>query len=502
MIKPIYLAVVTATLLAIGLRCIEARSFLSQTITLPNGEQYQYVGSSCDTVATPPQSTENSGKPVTLVNRGRQYETPVLFLWFQRVETKTHSNGLAQHFIARLADQDGVERGVTAHISFDDVTWNYFEFPVIPKRSKMLQCNLYPDDTYFHDTNAPVASITTTNPLYGKFPEWKPETLPAVKKVGDVEVRVENLMTGIRPSQGRFNVVNGKRKIDFLPANKGIRLETFVDVSLNSTSDANEEWMVHKAELSDSTGNVVRRMESVPVNMLFESQKMRPWNLPSDTKSFWTTLWPDETAWKLNLELKRFSGFASNELVTFRNVPLLRYSGVFSSIRIPSANSSWTQSQPITQFVTMTQHYQPGDLTSAVGGTNVISIPVVTSFYSLIGPTNEIWMTNSIGPFQVVLMEDMRWSPIIVSASGGPKFHVKIPNAPDDWEVDIVQMTTSSGEPVNVAWGNDAVPGIGNLTYEPFWSVFPPTNTTTVDIVCAVQKPRTAEFFVKPPDTK
>src|SRR5690349_1002523 len=122
--KSFYLAAVTAILLVMGLRYAHAQTAPSQILTLPNGLKYQYIGSTYDTVISPPRSTENAE---TIVNMGQQFETPRLFLWFQRIGTNAQVNRL--NLIARLADQDGVERGTSARLFLDaNSTLEHLEF--------------------------------------------------------------------------------------------------------------------------------------------------------------------------------------------------------------------------------------------------------------------------------------------------------------------------------------------------------------------------------------
>jgi len=313
--KRIWLALVVATAMTGGLRCIEAQPTPPQIITLSNGEQYQFAGVTFDTINVPPPSRKNIGARITQFNEGQKSERPQLFVWFQWSATNAPSARRTSALIARLADQGGVERGATTDPAFDrGVTWDYAEFPVIPRRSQMLQCNFYAGNSL-----NPVASISFTNPLYGHFPEWKPEPVPAVKKAGDLEVRLENLMTGIELSGTPPILANGKQGIGFHPAQSGIHLATFFDVSLTSARGTNEEWVVQSAELSDATGNVL----ASPSNVGSSGGNVSPMTFMGEYRlSLPGTLWPDEAAWRLKLELKRKSGFAPDELVTFKNVPV------------------------------------------------------------------------------------------------------------------------------------------------------------------------------------
>jgi hypothetical protein len=453
--EQIWLAFVTAIFLNASLLDCSAQPGSPPILTLPNGAQLLFAGTTYGTINTPPSPENYIGHHNIQFNEGETFETPQLFVWFQWKETNAPPVRTMPPLFAKLADQKGVERGAVSHPAFwDGVLLSYAAFPVIPRRSQMLQLNFYREEAIFASSLKPVASISITNPLYGHFPEWKPEALPQVRTAGDLEVRLENLE--VQPQITSTGVQQGKRSVT-----RGSNLETFFDVSLKSARGTNEAWMVQRSELSDATGNVIRNMNFAPVNLLTENSKMRTFYLPSDAQTLWATLWPDEAAWKLKLELKRYAGFATNELVTFQNVPLLRYSEI-------------------------------------AGGA---STPSTRSYYSLVGPTNEIWMTNTVGSFQVILEEHMRWDSGAIKYFSYPKFFLKIPNAPHGWDVEIVQMTTPSGEPVHVGSGNDFITNIatGVLKLEPFRLAFAPTNATTVNIICAVQKTRSVEFLVAPP---
>ena len=438
--EQIWLALVTAIFLNASLLHGDAQPGSVPVLTLPNGAQLVFAGTTYGTTNTPPSPEKYIGQHNIQFNEGETFETPRLFVWFQWKETNAQLGRTMPTLIARLADQKGVERGVNSYPAFSDgVPWSYAAFPVIPRRSQMLQCNFYSERADFDRSLKPVASISFTNPLYGHFSEWKPEALPTVRIAGDLEVRLENLEVQLQTTS--TGVRQGKPF-----ASKGGNLETFFDVSLKSARGTNEAWMVQSAELSDATGNVLRGFWLRPENTHLDRTTQSPsdgW--ARESKSFWATLWPEEAAWRLKLELKRSAGLAQEELVTFRNVPLLKS-----------------------------------------------------------GATNSIWMTNTAGPFQVIIEEHTRWDPYAAKYYGLPKFRLQVPGAPDDLTANVVQVTTATGAEVHIGWGTDLIPGKGKTPSErePFVFLLPvPTNATTVNVVCAVQKIRSVEFRVKPPLT-
>jgi hypothetical protein len=440
--KRIWLALGAATAMTSGLQCVEAQPTPPQIFTLSNGEQYQFVGTTHDTVNVPPPSRKYAGKHITQFNEGEKFDTPQLFIWFQWWETNAPPTRGAPALIARLADQKGIERGASTYPAFDSgVTWDYAEFPVIPRRSQMLQCNFYPFD---ESSLNPVASISFTNPLYGHFPEWKPEPVPAVKKAGDLEVRLVKLMTGIELSGRSPVLANGKQGIGFQPAQKGIHLATLFDVLLTSARGTNEEWVVQNAELSDATGNVL----AFPSNHSSSGDNVSPMTFSGEYRlSIPGTLWPDEAAWRLKLELKRKSGFAPDELVTFKNVP------------VPKIGT--TNFPPITNIVggvqlVLKEFVENGDRTN-------IRYP---------RGTDHSFVVNDHTPETMVAVE--------------------LPGHPEGVAVDFVKMITGTGE-IFEKHGNSWRPFYRGASLK-----FIPANAQTVDITWVVQKMRSVEFLVKP----
>ena len=181
----------------------------------------------------------------------------------------------------------------------------------------MLQLDFYP--FYVGARSAtPVGSISIPNPLYGNYPQWTPEQLPAVKKAGDLEVRLDDLKAGTRLGGAPVIMPNGSIVKPYDPATK-------FDFSVRSSRGTNEVWVLESAELSDATGNVLRNTATSFSSTMMAFAGYNPpqqfdWAAYSEDIS--GTLWPDEAAWRLKLEFKRASGFAPEEVVTFKNVPV------------------------------------------------------------------------------------------------------------------------------------------------------------------------------------
>ena len=129
------------------------------------------------------------------------------------------------------------------------------------------------------------------NPLYGRFPVWKPEPVPAVKMAGDLEVRLVNFTTEILDPVGLVKLTNGQMGSNYQWDGSDVR--TVFHFAYHSPRGTNERWEISDAELSDATGNVLRDS-----------------GWPGGKRvDFVGTLWPDEAAWRLKLELTPDFGY-------------------------------------------------------------------------------------------------------------------------------------------------------------------------------------------------
>ena len=176
--------------------------------------------------------------------------------------------------------------------------WLKFTLPVVPRRSETLELHLFQADEL-------IETVRIRNPLFGRFPNWQPEPLPATKTSGDLKVRLTGFSVGVAELGGNLARVNRAqthvRTITLHPdPNVVFKLD------LSSPRGTNEAWLVSHAELSDATGNRVHGRPS----------QFRE----TDEYSFGPALWPEEAAWRLKLTLSRSRGFDPEELVTFTRV--------------------------------------------------------------------------------------------------------------------------------------------------------------------------------------
>lgn len=454
-----------------------------QIITLPKGEMYEFAGVTWGREAVPPTLDaqvvhrlpaalgnwlrNRFPKRLSQVDLGQKYPEPCLFTWYRYVGTN-RSYGKSGYPMAILADEAGVKGGSSSYPNFArSVAWSYVSFPAIPRRSRALQCQFYSispesgnavggmrgdglastqaattllglldlprlrQEAYF-----PFSTIRFPNPLYGHFPQWKAEPLPIVKASGDLEVRLDAVTSGHPNDETTFLKPNGGRAPYYSPIQTGESIGTGLEFSVRPPKGTNETWVAHRFEISDATGNVLGAKSYNFLPAKWSDQQFSDWK--GYCENVQGTLWPDEAAWRVRLEMKRASGFSSEDLVTFKKVPV--------------AAVGTTNAVPITNIV---------------GGMQIVLLPITLRTY--ISPS---WA--NMGGY-------------------GTYFHVVLPDKSSGVSVDLLDMTTDAG--VVVGYGNSST---GSKDHWYFHQVVP-TNATTADITLVVQKTRAVDFFVKPP---
>ena len=412
----------------------KGRSSAPQIVTLPNGQQYRFAGTTYGTnhVHGPILARLVERLPTAIAMRvkkslgsrlgqvsSRHSVLPSLFFWFDPLGTNFPAAGSSVGVSAILVDAKGDTGGTQSRAN---APLQGLMFWAVPRRGAVLELRLFRNAAI---PPAEVGRIRIPNPLYGRFPQWQPEPVPAVKMAGDLEVHLEHFLT--------------------LPGRNGEEARTIFDFALKSASRGPKEtWVIHSGELSDATGNHL-------LLDLRETGEVKSRNL------FTGTLWPDETAWRLRLELKRIVprllfepaeyGFRPDEVITFTNVPVLAA-----------------------------------------------------------GATNTLWRTNTIGGVQVVLceyvQEPSRSGGSGVNTTGRPKFHVECAGVQEGISLDFVAAATRSGQVL------DARPRGRFPLGEPFRPadcflevalLAPPPNAQAVDLTWVVQKTRSVDFLVNPP---
>jgi hypothetical protein len=143
--------------------------------------------------------------------------------------------------------------------------------------------------------------MVIANPARGWFPKWVPEPLPVTYSDGDLDVTLTRLVYGVQGFYGSRDEIKND------PMNKAVlaafRTEQKGVVVTN--------WQPFRIETSDATGNQVMNNSWSNTREDNEAVMTYQWGL-----------WPDETAWKLRVEMSRTSGFNDDELWTVENIPV------------------------------------------------------------------------------------------------------------------------------------------------------------------------------------
>jgi|GEM_PF-2968336 len=192
------------------------------------------------------------------------------------------------------------------------------QFSAFPRRERTLEIVFYENNA--EGRQEICGRLKIRNPACQQYPNWKAETLPVTRRVGDVEMTFEKFQA--RLGYGIWVGPGSKRQggmIEYILKDAGGigPSNNFSGIfRLESKSNTNEFWTVSDMELLDATGNQLRPesfyytwLDSLSKDAIF-TFNLRP------------GLWPDEGAWKLRCEIKRNRGFSPDELVTFKGVPV------------------------------------------------------------------------------------------------------------------------------------------------------------------------------------
>lgn len=235
------------------------------------------------------------------------FADPHMVIWLHRW---TNSGSIATnrsiYFNAFLADGSGFVSGEGIYLTAGGSALERLAFKAVPRRDKDISVGFV---TWLEGgswTNC--GSLSFANPVFGRHPKWAPEATPVTKRAGDVEATLIHLSTGHGEDSGRKSLGGGRTLLTFSTNRSNGRNGTVCQMSLRSLTNTNEAWRVANVRVRDATGNDVRNTSM-------------SWSGSDPYFRFQPSLWPGE-AWKLDCELRRAEGFAPDELVTFRNVPL------------------------------------------------------------------------------------------------------------------------------------------------------------------------------------
>jgi hypothetical protein len=279
---------------------------------------------------------------------------PTMIIWLDRSTNGLLGGLLSYSCTVSLADTNGFVSGSRSWLN----GWQNpapLYFTAFPRRAPTIAAHVF-----YNDSTGGVrrcGSLTLANPVYGSFPQWQPEPLPATRRTGDVEVTLEKFSTGHDNRLSQIGLTGGRNVIEF-GTNRMDRNENFCLIRTKSLADTNHVWRMVSAELSDATGNKLR---STGTTWGGEEQPYF---------AFEPGLWLDEKAWKLRCEIKRFKGFAPDEILVFKSAPLgelevtnrigwtTNFAGLavtfdYAFRRAPNTNSSWSGDQISNTYFTV-----------------------------------------------------------------------------------------------------------------------------------------------------
>jgi hypothetical protein len=199
-------------------------------------------------------------------------QVPSLCVWFKPVGTNASFNGGTSRIriatilplsrtggssngtgygigISKLMDDHDVESGSRYLTPWPRAGQPLGVFEVVPRRSPVLQFSY--SETDGQGQYREIGRVRFANPLFGKFPVWQPEPVPAVKQAGDLNVRLHSFTSDFQPvwNPGYPFMVRGAVRL----GTEGV--ETRFLVSTSSTTGTNNGWVLQNATLSDPTGN-------------------------------------------------------------------------------------------------------------------------------------------------------------------------------------------------------------------------------------------------------
>lgn len=355
-----------AAVLALGILVaifLPSKPVASESLLLPDGTTVRIVAATYGTnhlfgtplgrlVAKLPVRIRTIAKDVMGARAGihQTYNSaePSLVVWLERSTNSPVGRMGGGYVSAMLADETGFESGREDSVWGSGATIQRLVFPVVPRRESTVRVGFYHRGR--NGEVDQVGTLSVENPVYGRYPQWNPEALPATKRVGDIEV------TLMKVSAGHVDVTSHKtgpentRIIEFGTNSSTSRGMCVCLLGARSLSDSNKVWRVAAVRISDATGN---------------SAKTTSMSWGGDDEPYFTFrpgLWPSESAWKLECELKRSKGYGLDELITFRDVPLgplgatnrvgwtTNFLGVTITLehvvrKPPLTNESWSSSQ-------------------------------------------------------------------------------------------------------------------------------------------------------------
>ena len=172
-----------------------------------------------------------------------------------------------------------------------------WEFKHFPRRAGTIGLRLYARGAVYKPDR--LAEFQFPNPAPRTYPAWTASPLPITVRAGEWEFSLVKFTTG-EPIPDRDK-----------PSRGWVAPWTSTAFHVGSNGQPSRAWTVPSLELTDATGNTANSYRSAASRI--EGQPI--FGLSA-------ALWPDEPAWRLNVEFSRIVDFAPDELVSLPGLPV------------------------------------------------------------------------------------------------------------------------------------------------------------------------------------
>lgn len=230
--------------------------------------------------------------------------------------------------VSDKAESSGVEvksdRLAMNHVR-EGVEVEGFELQAYPRWDEQFYLRVYSEN---RNCRLSDEKFLATNPNRKELENTVTESLPVTKTNGDLTVTLTNLV-GEAPAPPYFRPDRSSQIPDhwreLVPSDPHLHAVRFgFDVKEKGHPAPN--WDLESVVITDAVGNYVK------ANKHFQDieDMVKRWpfiHTPTDDYKgyvFWPGLWPNEPVWNVRLEFTRDSGFTDDEIVTFKNVPVMR----------------------------------------------------------------------------------------------------------------------------------------------------------------------------------
>lgn len=210
-----------------------------------------------------------------------------------------------------LVDEQGVEVPVSSRSNHSHTRSGQpdalgYAFTALPRRGNTMTLRLYNRTPTGKRELA--AAFELSNPARGKYPEWRPQPMPAVFKQGDLEIAFKQLLVGV-----------GDGYESRVPK-PGEETWARADFAVKERGTPTDVWFPDGIEMEDATGNKLRQSGwSSGARDGAAHLRWQPY------------LWPSEAAWKIRVEFMRNhekAVFSTNELIAVTGLALPAVDGV------------------------------------------------------------------------------------------------------------------------------------------------------------------------------